>query len=86
MLDPQNLDLSFSTSFIRLLKYFVRGGAGSSPGPGLHFSANPPELFWAPGRAVFGFFHFFSDLFGTGARLGPDFGPLSLQTLIFDGL
>ena len=28
------------------------------------------------------FFIFFSDFFGTGAQLGPDFAPLSLQTLI----
>ena len=53
---------------------------------GYHFSANGRRPCWAPGRAIFGFFNFFSDFFGTGPRLGPDFGPLSLQTLIFDGL
>ena len=48
-----------------------------------HFSANGRRPCWAPGRAVFEILIFFSDFFGTGARLGPDFGPLSLQTLIF---
>ena len=44
------------------------------------------ETFWGPGGATFAIFVFFSDFFRAWARLRPDFGPLSLQTLIFDGL
>ena len=44
------------------------------------------ETLLGPRPRDFWIFYFFSDFFGTGARLGPDFGPLSLQTLIFDGL
>ena len=63
------------------------GGFGDSPvAVGLDFSSKPSETLRAPGGATFAIFDFFSIFFRAWARLRPDFGPLSLQTLIFDGL
>ena len=61
----------------------MRGGVPDVLTPLAGSFPRDTRSFLEPQAARFSRFSvFFRDLFGTGARLGPDFGPLSLQTLI----
>ena len=54
----------------------------SRPRPACTFLRTGRSFLGPQAARIFDFFIFFRDFFGTGARLGPDFAPLSLQTLI----